>query len=132
MGMKILIFGNPLVEKDNLAVNLIPKLKQTFPKITFKHLDPTEDLASEIENNKLTILDVVEGINKPIIITNIEQLSTSKIYSMHDFDLAFNLKLLQKIGKLKEIEIIGLPMEMDKEEAFEEVREILENQNFKP
>ena len=122
--MKILVFGNPLVEKDNLALKLLPKLRKEFPQIEFKEFDPTENLEAEIENKKLFILDVVEGINKVILIKDINKLQTNKIYSMHDFDLGYNLKLLKKVGKLKEVEIIGVPMVMGKE-AMKEVQRIL-------
>jgi len=125
--MKILVFGNPLVEKDNLALKLIPKLKKEFPKIEFKHLDPNENLESEIKDGKLVILDVVEGIDKIMIINDIDKLKVDKIYSMHDFDLGYNLKLLKKIGKLDSVEIIGLPMKMSEDEAFEGVKKMLEN-----
>ena len=120
--MKLLVFGNVLVEKDNLALKLLPKLQKQFPQIEFKHIDPTENLEAEIENKKLFILDVVEGIKKVMIINDINKLQTNKLYSMHDFDLAYNLKLLKKIGKLKEVEIIGAPMEMDEGEAFNQIQ----------
>lgn len=123
--MKILVFGNPLSEKDNLALKLLPELKKKFSNIEFKDTDPNENLEDEIEHGKLFILDVVEGINKIKIIKDIEQLKQDKIYSMHDFDLALNLKLLKKVGKLKEIEIIGLPMKMDEGEAVKEIKKIL-------
>jgi len=124
MKPKILVFGNVLVEKDNLALKLLPKLRKDFPQIEFKHIDPTENLEAEIENKKLFILDVVEGIKKVTLIKDIDKLQTNKLYSMHDFDLAYNLKLLKKVGKLKEVEIIGVPMGMDEGEAIEEVSEI--------
>ena len=123
--MKILVFGNSLEEKDSLALKIMPRLREEFPQVEFKEFDPTENLEEEIENGKLRILDVVEGINKVIIIKDIEQLKQDKIYSMHDFDLGFNLKLLHKIGKLKEVEIIGLPMKMKEEEAIEKVKELM-------
>ncbi len=123
--MRILVFGNILEEKDNLALKLLPRLRKEFPKTEFKEFDPNENLEAEVENGKLFILDVVEGIDKVVIIKDIEQLKTDKIYSMHDFDLGFNLKLLNKIGKLKEIEIIGLPQEMNEEEAILEIKKII-------
>ena len=123
--MKFLVFGNPLVEKDNLALKLLPKLKKEFPEIEFKEFDPTENLESEIENGKLFILDVVEGIKKIMLIKNIDKIQLIKSCSMHDFDLAYNLKLFKKIGKLKEVEIIGVPMMMKEEEVLREVKEIL-------
>lgn len=127
--MKILVFGNPLVEKDSLALRLLPKLKKHFPEIQFKEFDPTENLGEEIENRKLKVLDVVEGTKKVIVIKEIEQLKQDKLCSMHDFDLGFNLKLLHKIGKLKEVEIIGVPNKMNEKEAFEEVVNILLDYN---
>ena len=123
--MKFLVFGNSLVKKDNLALKLLPKLKKEFPKIEFKELDPTENLEEEIENKKLFILDVAEGIDEVKLIKDIEKLELIKSCSMHDFDLAYNLKLLKKIGKLKEVEIIGVPMEAREEEALREVKEVL-------
>jgi Ni,Fe-hydrogenase maturation factor len=123
--MKILVFGNPLVKQDNLALRLIPWLQKEFPHDDFKEFDPTENLEAEIENGKLAILDVAEGIEKVIVIEDIDKLELIKSCSMHDCDLAFNLKLLKKIGKLKGVKIIGLPMEMSEEIAIKEVRAIL-------
>lgn len=127
--MKLLVFGNSLVEKDNLALKLLPKLKEEFPEIQFKEFDPTENLESEIENGKLFILDVVQGIKEIMIIKDIDKLELIKSCSMHDFDLSYNLKLLKKIGRLKEVEIIGLPMEAREKEALREVCNILMNHN---
>ncbi len=125
INMKLLVFGNLIEEKDNLAIKLLPRLREEFPQIEFKEFDPNENLEAEIQDGKLRILDIVEGIDKVMVIKDIEQLKQDKIYSMHDFDLGFNLKLLHKIGKLKEIEIIGLPMKMKEEEAIEEIRKII-------
>ncbi len=127
--MKLLVFGNPLVEKDNLVLKLISKLREKFPKIEFKEFDPTENLEKEIENGKLFILDVAEGIDEVKLIKDIGKLELIKSCSIHDFDLAYNLKLLKKIGKLKEVEIIGVPRDMGEKEAFREVCNILMNHN---
>lgn len=123
--MKILVFGNILVEKDNLALKLIPKLQRIFPKIEFKEFDPTENLEEEIENGKLRILDVTEGINEVKIIEDISKLEIIKSCSMHDFDLSYNLKLLKKIGKLQKVKIIAFPMHMDENEALSQIQLIL-------
>lgn len=121
--MKILVFGNPLLELDNLAFKILPKLKAEFPDIEFKEFDPTESL--EKEGRDLMILDVVQGISQIQIIDNIDLLELFKVRSMHDFDLAYNLKLLKKVGKIDSVRIIGLPIGMPEEEAFESVKDIL-------
>ena len=121
--MKILIFGNPLIKEDSLPLKLIPILQQKFPQHTFQEIDPTENLESQGQH--LTILDTVQDIDKITILTSIEQLHANKVYSMHDFDLALNLKLLKKLGKITSVKIIGIPMNISKEKAIEEIEKIL-------
>ena len=113
------IFGNPLLDFDNLPLKLAPKLQKLFPEIDFVITDPSENI-SPIDG-ELIIIDTVENIKNVILIDDIEKLETNKIYSLHDFDLAFNLKLLQKIGKLKRVKIFGVPMEGDEEDVLEQL-----------
>jgi len=113
------IFGNPLLDFDNLPLKLAPKLKKLFPKINFVIADPNENL--EPINKELILIDTIEGIEKVIVIDDIEKLKTSKLYSLHDFDLAFNLKLLQKIGKLEKAKIIGVPMGGDRKKILNDI-----------
>ena len=114
------IFGNPLLDFDNLPLKLAPKLKKIFPEINFVIADPSENLKPV--NGELIIIDTVEGIEKVVLIGDLEKIQTQKIYSLHDFDLAFNLKLLQKIGKLKKVKIFGVPMKGDEKEIFEQLK----------
>ncbi|MBT6690500.1 hypothetical protein HN903_02135 [archaeon] len=120
--MKILTFGNPLLKQDSLPLKILPTLIKQFPNITFLHIDPTEDL--EQYGPHLTILDTVQNIDKITILTSIEQLHANKVYSMHDFDLALNLKLLRKLDKIKSVKIIGIPMNTT-EEILPQLQSIL-------
>ena len=123
------IFGNPLLDFDNLPLKLAPKLEKIFPEIDFIITDPNENLKPI--DGELIIIDTIEGVKsaqggpasgrKVILIDDIEKLETNKIYSLHDFDLAFNLKLLQKIGKLKSVKIFGVPMEGNEKEILEQL-----------
>jgi Ni,Fe-hydrogenase maturation factor len=117
------IFGNPMLDFDNLPLKLAPKLKKLFPEIDFVITDPSENLKPI--NGELIIIDTIENIENVILIDGIAKLKTSKIYSLHDFDLAFNLKLLQKIGKLKSVKIFGVPMEGDEEEILKQLGKII-------
>ena len=118
---KIYVFGNTLLKKDSLAVELSKKLKKYFPKIDFAHLDPSE----EIKEKEIIILDVAEGIKKVSIIKNINQLKQEKRFSLHDFDVGFSLKLMEKIGLIKKIKIIAIPINYNKKKAYEEVKKII-------
>lgn len=117
------IFGNPLLDFDNLPLKLAPKLEKIFPEMDFVITDPSENL-NPIDG-ELIIIDTVGGAKNVILIDDIEKLETSKIYSLHDFDLAFNLKLLQKIGKLKKVKIFGVPMKGDEEEILEQLIKLI-------
>lgn len=119
----IYIFGNPLLPFDNLPIQLMPDLQKEFPEINFVHKDPNENLHPE--NSELIIIDTVVGPKEVVMINDIEKIESSPTVSMHDLDLGFNLKLLQKIGTLKNVTIFGVPMGIDKDEAFKKLKQIL-------
>ena len=121
--MKILVFGNPLVSEDSLPLKLIPDLGKKFPEIEFKDFDSAEDLQKEGRN--LLIIDTVKGIEKSQIIDDINSFVVDKIYSLHDFDLGYNLKLLKKIGMIDTVKIIAVPMGMEKETALNEISRLI-------
>lgn len=119
----IYIFGNPLLPFDNLPVKLAPELAKRFPDIEFIIKDPNENL--EPIENELVIIDTIAHIKEIIIIEDLDLIKTESIYSLHDFDLGFNLKLLQKIGKLKKIKIFGVPMGIDEKKALKRLVELI-------
>ncbi len=42
--MHIFVFGNPLMERDSLPLQILPGLRKMFPSVEFVELDPSEDL----------------------------------------------------------------------------------------
>lgn len=122
--MKILVFGNPLVEKDSIALQIMPELQKKFPQIAFVEFDAVEDL--EKEGPEPIILDAVEGIKKCELFSDLSLLQkTSRNVSMHDFDLGQTLLLLQKMGLVKKATIIGIPTNYKPEKALEESSRII-------
>jgi len=121
--MKVLVFGNLLLENDSLPLRLLPKLRERFFDVEFKEVDPTEGLESE--GRDLVILDSVEGIDEVMVIDSIERLHANRVCSMHDFDLGYNLKLLKKVGKIDSVRIIGVPMGIGEGEAMNQIQSIL-------
>lgn len=120
--MKILVFGNPLVKEDSLPLKLLPELKKNFPSITFKEFDTVEDLQNEGRN--LTILDAVKGIRN-VCLLKFNSIKLDKVYSLHDFDLGYNLMLLKKLNLIDTVTIIAVPMNIDKKKALNQVHLIL-------
>ena len=119
----VLCFGNEFLKEDSLAKELADELK--IPNVKFIKCDSMNDILET--KGDIIIMDVVKGIDKPIIINDINQLKTNKLYSLHDFDLGFFLKLMKETGKIKSINIIGIPQKGDKEEIKEEIKELIPN-----
>lgn len=115
---KILVFGNLIVKEDSLPLRILPKLRKRFPEIQFIEADPTELLDY---NGDFWILDTAEGIDDVIIFNDISKLTPPRRVGVHDYDLALDLKLLSKLGKLEKVRIIALPIEMEHKEAFRKV-----------
>lgn len=125
MSKKIIhIFGNPLLPFDSLPLQLQPELQKALPEIDFVISDPNENIKPI--NKELIIIDTVLDIDEIKIITNIDQIQDNPKYSMHDFDLGLNLKLLQKIGHLEKITIFGVPPDLDKKIALEQLTKLIQ------
>jgi Ni,Fe-hydrogenase maturation factor len=120
---KILVFGNPVIGKDSVPVKIIPELQKEFPAIEFKHLDGIDDIQKE--GVDLVIIDSVEGLKKSKIITDIDSIISGNKYSMHDFDLGQNLRLLKKIKAIENVIIIGIPMKIGETEAKEQAARLI-------
>jgi len=122
---KVLVFGNLLVKEDSLPLELMPDLRRRLPQFEFAEFDAAEDL--EKEGEELVIIDTVKGIDRVVLITDIDSIAESRIYSMHDFDLGATLKLLKKVGILKGVRIFGVPMDYSKEKALKELEGMLKS-----
>jgi Ni,Fe-hydrogenase maturation factor len=106
---KVLVFGNRLVETDKLPLELIPYLTKKFPEIEFKEFDSIEDLQNE--GSVIYIIDSVENIENVTIIYNIDQIEISNsLYTIHDMDLGYMLKLMRKVNMIDKVIIFGIPI----------------------
>ena len=132
----IYIFGNPLLPKDSLPLKLAPALQKRFPKIKFVVKDPNENIKPK--SGALYLIDTIIARSpepgaqgwKVLIIEDLDRISLDKIYSSHDLDLGFNLKLLAKIGQLKKVVIFGIPAGMGEKEALEQLSDKFFNLKF--
>ncbi|MBT4823889.1 hypothetical protein HN695_00800 [Candidatus Woesearchaeota archaeon] len=118
----ILCFGNEFIKQDSLAKEIANEIN--MPEIEFIMCDSPDDILefSKISPNKeIIILDVVQNIEEPMIINNIDDLEAGKLCTLHDFDVGFFLKLMKELGQIKDIKIIGIPQTGDKEKIKKEV-----------
>lgn len=102
----IVILGNEHIEEDSMAV----KLSKELEGFNFIHIKDSFTLMSYLnENNEITIIDVVQGLNQVKEI-ELKDLRLDSILSAHDLDASF---ILQLLGDEKKIKIIGVPMQGD-------------------
>lgn len=119
---KVFVFGNPDIEMDSLPLRIVPELQKKFPNVAFEVLDPNEEWTILKD---LLIIDTVIGIKKVTIFNDLKYFSASPNVSVHDFDAYANLRLLQKLGKLGEVKIIGIPPTRSGREVLLEVEKML-------
>lgn len=123
MKKTIFIFGNPLLDFDSLPIRLKPELEKKFPEIIFHEMDPNENLKPI--NKELLIIDTAINADRVRILTDLDKIELPSLYSPHDLDLGFNLKLLKKIGKLEKVTIFCVPPDITKKEALKQLKPLL-------
>jgi Ni,Fe-hydrogenase maturation factor len=116
--MMLYVLGNPLVAADSVPLILASRLTPAFPQLTVVEIDPTEDFIPEPD---ALILDTVLGVSQTTVFHSLDDFMPHQMVSPHDYDLGFHLRLLQKIGKLSAITIIGIPANMSIDSAEAEV-----------
>lgn len=121
-GVTVYVFGNPDLPEDSLPIRLISQLHKKFPNIVFVVKDPNEEW--DVPKHLIAI-DTAVGIDRVQEFHSLESFHTSPRVSMHDFDALAQLRLLQKIGKLKKITIIGVPPKKTPNTALEQIAAIL-------
>lgn len=119
----IYIVGNLIVDEDSMPLKIKNELKAGFPNINFQEFDPTENLPQK--NGCFIMIDTVKDVENPCVFEDIEQFVNSRAYSLHDFDLGWQLKLYKKLGMIDKIFIIGVPEKGDIKEQAEEVKKII-------
>lgn len=123
MKKTVLVFGNPLVEMDSLALKVAGRLKGRVKGFEFREVDSVE---REEKGKDLYIMDVVEGAEKVQLVDDLEKLKVRQPVSVHDLGLAMQLRLLKKMGRLGKVKVIAIPAGMDAKEAAAGAEKVLE------
>ena len=122
----VLCFGNPYIKGDSISVQLAKELNiPNFEFITCRYPD---ELYNYKNLDEFYIMDVVRGIDKVKLITDLDEVKQTRSVSLHDFDLGFFLKLMKATGRLRSIKIIGIPLGVEKEVIKQQVEQLLNKQ----
>lgn len=122
--MIVYVFGNPDLPQDALPIRILGQLRQRFPSVHFEEKDSNEEWALP---EHLIVIDTVQGIESVTVFNGLESFMSSPRVSMHDFDALTQLRLMQKLGKLKTVTVIGVPPTLGEHRAVKDVAEALQN-----
>jgi hypothetical protein len=110
--------GNPDIAADSIAVRLLPKLRRLFPNEKIEQKDPNEDWDVL---GVFIIIDSAAGIKGVKVFNELGKFAPPPRVTVHDFDAYANLRLLEKLGKLKKIKIIGIQPDLSFGKALDGV-----------
>lgn len=127
--MTVFVFGNPDLPQDALPLQLLPRLRAKFPQASFDIKDPNEEW--DIPPH-LIVIDTVVGIDHIQQYEDLAPFIQSPRVSLHDFDALSQLRFLQKLGKLQQVTVIGIPPNLSVDEAFIPVTSMLSKLDDKP
>lgn len=123
MTKTVYVLGNAADPKDRLPLDFLPFLKKRFPNIAFLPFDPTEEFPPHTPY--LVLIDAVEGISRVTLFSDTDEFSFSPRVTVHDYDLIIHLKLLQKLGKLEKLTVIGVPMSGNRKRILSDLSAVL-------
>src|SRR5215212_2173516 len=110
--MKVYVFGNKDAPGDEGAIEVAEELEGTVDGVSFVFVGPNEDVPF-VDEERVVVLDVVHGMREVALISgdDIDRFAPPPRGTVHDFDLAFQLKYLKKIGRLGEVYVVAIPKE---------------------
>ncbi len=117
--MNVWVFGNLDLQEDSLPLRILPQLQRLRPDLTFTTRDPLEEW-DEVPD-PFVIVDTVKGLEKVKVFTDLAAFASAPRVSMHDLDLLAQLQLLQKLGKLKRLTLVGVPPALSPDLAITQV-----------
>jgi Ni,Fe-hydrogenase maturation factor len=110
--MNIYVFGNEYVAEDKRAIDVARVLEGTLEGVSFVFVPPNEDIPF-VNERHVVIIDTVQGMHDVELVEGdrLDGLILSPRGSVHDFDLALQLRYLKKLNRLGEVTVIGVPQE---------------------
>lgn len=110
--MRVYVFGNESVAQDKRAIEVARELEGAVDGISFVFVGPNEDVPF-VDERRVVILDTVQGIREVTLVEGeeVDGFILAPRGSVHDFDLAFQLRYLKKLNRLGEVSLIGIPQE---------------------
>jgi Ni,Fe-hydrogenase maturation factor len=110
--MRVYLFGNEYVAEDKRAIEVARELEGAVDGISFVLVGPNEDVPF-VDERRVVILDTVRGIREVTLVEGeeVDGFILAPRGSVHDFDLAFQLRYLKKLDRLGDVSLIGIPQE---------------------
>ncbi|UCD03196.1 MAG: hypothetical protein JSV63_00990 [Candidatus Aenigmatarchaeota archaeon] len=126
MAKTILCFGSE-VALDDTPFRICESLRNNHD-FNFVKCDSPIDIMAYVDLDELVIIDNVKGLKRPRLFRSIEDFKQVESVTTHDIDIGTFLHVLEGMGKLKSVSIIGLPHGSSKSEIMKDLKKILTSQ----
>lgn len=120
--MIVLCFGSEILKGDDIALKVCEVLKKSRPGLKVKVCDNPYEILNYKES--VLIVDAVKDLDRPRFI-DLNSLKERKIFTTHDLDLSFFLKIFAGIGSPK-ISILGIPLKKHLKDVMADVERLLD------
>ena len=114
----VMVFGS---HSDPQAWEMSDVLKKEYSDTVFIKTNNPQDVLNV--KGDVVILDVVKGLDNARFVS-IKDLKKREIFTAHDFDVGYFLKMLDENGIISNLRIIGIPEKWD-EETVKDVKKLL-------
>lgn len=125
MKKTVLVFGNPYLAGDDMAVKVAEGMK--LPGVVFRHCLKAEEILDHLGESPLYILDTVKGLKKVKTFKDVSAFKSKESITVHDLDAGFLLRILKESSNLAGVKIIGVPEKGNNKSIKKEVAELLLN-----
>ncbi len=124
MPRTVLCFGSHM-KGDDSPFKLCRSLKDAKNDFNFVKCESPIDLMAYADQDELLIMDTVKGIDKVRLFHDVDDFLNVQSVSVHDMDLGTFLKVLDGMGQLKKVSIIGVPFGSKRSDTLSEIGSIL-------
>ncbi len=123
----VLCFGSG-VRGDSAPFAVCQSLTKEKPmgeRFRFVSCDSPIDIMAYIDDGETIIMDSVKGIGEVTLFSKLDDFLNVESVSAHDLDLGTFLKVLEGMGKLSGVKLVGVPFGSAAKDAASGVARIL-------
>jgi hypothetical protein len=124
MGKTVLFFGSEF-GGDDKALRVHDGMLGRNVGAKLVKCDSPIDIVAHANDEDIFVVDVVRGLENISVFRKASDFAKIRSATAHDMDLGTFMHVLEGMGWLQKLKIIGLPADIKKEDAIREIERII-------